>query len=436
MKPSDILPLYQATDRLDQVCRTLRHRFGDVAPVMLDPYTFAWLTLTWESTREAMTSPDFSADPDNWRDRNSGHVPQNSGIAAMLVRRDAARWRDGDEHRRYREALQAALQRLIDNGHVLHAVADVADRIIDRITPRGRADLIGDYAGVLSGMVLARLIGFDQDEAERIGDEMATVWDGEPAAAYQAWLELDARLHRLAAERRRRPAPNDVVSHLVHHGEHSDQEAAHQVALLIAAGYDPLTHLIGNTLRVLLTDDSLRRQLLSAGTDVESLLDVVQVHNPPLAVVPGRWCVVDREFGGHRVRAGDMVVFGIEATNRQLPPGTRAHLGWGAGPHACPRSGSDIAGVVAAHAVRRLITRVPVRLAVAPDQLERRASLAINGLRELPVLLNATGMEAAPTVPEEAPPAPAGAAEPPAPVRTGPARGWIGALARLLLGRR
>ncbi|WP_131099490.1 cytochrome P450 family protein [Streptomonospora litoralis] len=453
--PVPPVKLYEPVERPDLRWKYLRETYGDVAPAWFDPYARGWLLLSWESIRWAMqpASP-FSADPDHWRDMREGLIPESSGTAVQLIRRQSARFRDGGEHARYRGALQDALQHLIDRNRVLDAVERVAYRLIAEFSRRRSddlaagytyprpVDLIGDYARRLTGTVLARLVGFTAAEADRIGTLMETVWDGEPHLAMQAWTQLAEDLAALAEQRARHPQ-DDVLSFLLHDRDrpaHTRAEAADQTALLFAAGYDPTTHLIGNCLRELLTDPRMGADLRSGLGDVRAVVNTVQVHRPPVAMLPGRWVTADHTIGHYRLRGGDLVGFGIAAANqslaaRELTSSTNAHLGWGTGGHGCPRAGQDIATVVAGAAVHCLFGAAPLRLAVPADALPDRPSMVINGLRELPVDLGEVHLpESRAALPEPAAVRPSGPA--PAAATRSPSLGErLGGFARALLGR-
>lgn len=65
---------------------------------------------------------------------------------------------------------------------------------------------------------------------------------------------------------------------------------------------------------------------------------------------------------------------------------TRAHLGWGAGPHQCPTAARELAGTVVATAVGRVFDHfTKVELTLPADQLPWRSGPVVRGLRLLPV---------------------------------------------------
>lgn len=95
---------------------------------------------------------------------------------------------------------------------------------------------------------------------------------------------------------------------------------------------------------------------------------------------------------------------------------SRAHLAWGAGPHAC--LGRDLATTITTIAVERLFDRfATLRLALPEDQLPWRSSPIMRGLRSLPVTYE---LAEAPTRPAPAPAEPEEDAEQDPPAGAGP----------------
>ena len=79
--------------------------------------------------------------------------------------------------------------------------------------------------------------------------------------------------------------------------------------------------------------------------DLDDALDEVSRRNPPAPHVLPRFARQDCELGGRRIALGDALVPAVAAANadraiRTDDPweelGSRFHLTWGAGAHACP----------------------------------------------------------------------------------------------------
>ncbi|WP_345556072.1 hypothetical protein [Streptomonospora halophila] len=408
-------PLYAHTGPPAELWPSLRARYpSGIAPVMLDPYTRAWLLLSWETNKQVFRDPleVYSVDPRWWREGTDGTVPETSGLKAIYRPRDNARHHDGARHRHYRQALENALG-AIDQRRLIAEVGEAADLLVARFAARGWADLIEDYAAQLSAMALTRLLGLDDETGARACTAMRQLWDGGGGGdALAGWYDLYAVLAESA--KHQRDVPGDgVIAGLIDAG-HTDEEVADQASLVVSVTHDPGAHLIGNTMRALLTDRTLRGEVWGARTRTADALDLTLVRDTPMRTLIGRWPRAEHRIGDYTVHQGDMVVFGLESANQDLidksgithpqgapayiacdthalGAGTRAHLAWGVGAHQCPHNSRDIATTIAEHAIDRLLAQLPdMALAVDSTALVRRMSLTINGLERLPVQFQPT----------------------------------------------
>ena len=109
-----------------------------------------------------------------------------------------------------------------------------------------------------------------------------------------------------------------------------------------------------------------------------------------------RYARADIEIGGVTIRAGDLVVLGMQAANRDpaafpdpdrfdIQRGENGHVAFGFGHHFC--IGASLARVELQTIFGTLFRRFPgLRLAVPIDQLRLRSDLLTGGLTALPVV--------------------------------------------------
>ncbi|MFK4273871.1 cytochrome P450, partial [Streptomyces milbemycinicus] len=143
-------------------------------------------------------------------------------------------------------------------------------------------------------------------------------------------------------------------------------------------------------LRLLLTDERFSGDVMGGSMLVEDALDEVLWTDPPLANMGLYFPVHDTNIGGTRLRAGDAVMISLAATNRDAllrsphKQGNRAHLAFGAGPHACP--GRSSARLIASVALEKLLDRIPdLALAGEVEQLKWLSGVFVRGVITLPV---------------------------------------------------
>ncbi|NGO14325.1 cytochrome P450 [Streptomyces sp. HC44] len=369
------------------VYRKLRTQ-GPTAPVELAPGVQATLVTSYEAALHVLRSPEtFSKDARRWRDLADGTVPMDSPVVPMMAYRPNALFSDGEEHRRLRGAITDSLARIEPNtlrGYVERS----ADTLIDRIAPRGEADLHGEYAQVMPLLVINRLFGCPPDLSERMVAGMSAIFDG--VDAEKANEQLTMALLDLIALKRATPGP-DVTSWLMAHPAGlNDEEMVHELVVLMGAGTEPQQNLIANSLRLLLSDDRFAGSLGGGSLPVEDALDEVLWTDPPMANYAVHYPIRDVVYEGRLLRAGDPLVVSLAAANTDPAltadqrAGNRAHLAWSAGPHNCPAQSP--ARLIAAVAVEKLLDRLPdVELAVPVDQLEWRPGPFHRALASLPV---------------------------------------------------
>jgi len=281
----------------------------------------------------------------------------------------------------------------------------VAD-LLDAVTPAGKMDAIRDFAYPLPAIVIMEMLGIPPEDRDRFktwsDDQMAFLggrFPGDPLEparrAGASTVEMHEYLQGLIAERRRAPQA-DLISAMIAVEEQGDrlneQELMATTTLLLLAGHETTTHLIGNGLLALLRHPPelrrLRREPALLPLAVEELLR----YDGPVQFV-NRVPSADIDIGGTPIPAGDTIMLVLAAANRdpaQFPDPDRLdltrrpndHLGFGFDRHFC--LGAHLARIEMQIALRELLTRFP-DLTLAAETLEWQPTPLIRGLRALPV---------------------------------------------------
>ncbi|WP_412806087.1 cytochrome P450 [Nocardia sp. SC052] len=365
--------------------RSMRQRFGPLAPVELAAGVPATLVLGYRTAVNILHDPErFPADPRKWERT----IPQDSPVRAMLGWQPAARFHDGSAHDRYREASSYAIAE-ID----LHGLQDLVEALaiprINTFCGRGSADLAADYAFPLVFDVLNHMIGCSPEIGNEVAAGMAARFDSGPDAA-AGMARASAALIELIRHKRAAPG-DDVTSRLaLHHAHFTDRELLAQLLSFYGAGIEPIRNLMTNTLLLMLTDGRFGGGLLSGSLMTRDALDEVLFADPPMAnfcaTYPRQPIMVDQTW----VPAEQPVLIGIAACHRDPDiaggelTGNRSHLAFGAGPHVCPAK--DVAYLVAQHAIDQLLDALSgIRLAVPAEQLGWRPGPFHRALQRLPV---------------------------------------------------
>lgn len=371
----------------------LRAEHGQVVPVLLDADVPAWLVIGYRELHRVLSEPDvFARNSRRWNawDR----VPKDWPLLPVLAPLPNMLSAEGDEHRRRSAAVNSALHGT-DPHELRGVITRVADRLIDDFCTSSSADLRAQYAARLPILVLCWMYGLDDEEGEWFAATMSTLFDAGPEAV-AAHTQIVTKAQTMIAARRAAPGP-DVVSRMIQHpiGYPDDDLVAELVAIL-GGGDQPTAQWIGNTLRLMLTDDRFSASLSGARSSVRDALVEVLWEDSPSQIPAGRFAACDVELGGRLIRRGDLLLLGCAAANKDprlrsaaRGPGERtnhAHLSFSHGEHGCPHAAQGIAELIAVTGIEVLLDRLPdLELAIPADEVRWRPSPWVRGVVSLPV---------------------------------------------------
>ncbi|WP_411121760.1 cytochrome P450 [Streptomyces sp. x-19] len=363
-------------------------KYGPTAPVELSPGVEAELVTDYATALQILQNPDsFARDPRRWRALNEGRVPLDSPVLPMMMYRPNSMFSDGPAHLRLRQAVTDSLSRL-DMHRVGRHVDRVAKYLIEQFSGHGKADLVADYARWLPLLVFNDLFGCPAEIGDRLVFGFSGIFDG--VDAEKANETLTESLLELVALKRANPA-DDVTSWLMQHASQlSDEEMIHQLVMLIGAGAEPMQNLISSALRLMLCDERYAGGQHSAGLPVDDAIHDVLWNSPPIANYATHYPTHDVEVAGSKLAAGSPVLISFASANTD--PGLaggrqtlskRAHLAWGAGPHACPAK--DPALLISVLAIEKLLNALPdIELGVPEESLSWRPGPFHRALNSLP----------------------------------------------------
>ena len=285
-------------------------------------------------------------------------------------------------------------------------VVELVAEMLDRLAPRGRAELMGEFAYPLPARVIGEMLGVPPEGQELIvrhAPAVASRIDPSPmrgademAAADHAAAELTAYVESLIDSRRRCPG-TDLLSALMAAEEQGDRlthdELLSTVILLLIAGHETTANLIGNGVLALMQSPSQSGALLSdPARAVEELLR----YDGPIQMTE-RVTLEEVELGRRRIPARRIVILLLAAANRDrdvfpdpdrldLTRHPNPHGAFSSGAHFC--HGSPLARLEARLALPAIVERLgggrADRLSLA-GPAPRRNSFTIRGLKSLPL---------------------------------------------------
>lgn len=381
-----------------QLYRDMRRDHGAVAPVALDGDVPAWLVLGYRELHQVTGDPVlFSRDSDLWNQWD--RIPDDWPLLPMIGRKQPSiLYTVGERHSVRAMIISNALEG-VDPFSLKRYAEEFADELIDRFCTKGTVDIIAEYAKLLPALVLARIYGFSDEEAYPLVGAINDMIDGrERALAGQQ--HLGTSMFQLLADKHAEPGDDVATRMIADPGGFTDEEVAQDLMVMMAAGHQPTADWMGNSLRLMLTDDRFAASLSGGRHSVAEAMNEVLWEDTPTQNVAGRWAARDTHLGGRHIRAGDLLLLGIAAANGDpqvrthasaLTGGNNAFLSFGHGEHRCPFPAQETAEVIARTGIEVLLDRLPdVDLAVPAEQLTRRPSPWLRGLTDLPVLFTPT----------------------------------------------
>ncbi|SDF23839.1 cytochrome P450 family protein [Pseudonocardia oroxyli] len=261
----------------------------------------------------------------------------------------------------------------------------------------GTVDLMREYAFVLPVQVICELLGVPAGDREDFGAWSSTLIDeSSQEDSMAAMQKLSGYLNELV-ERKRAEPDDALLSALTQEVDDGDRLSQEELVamgmLLLIAGHETTTSLIGNGVIALLTHPE-QRALLAARPElwpgaVEELLR----WDPPVTNTPVRFAAEDVEIAGTTIPAGAVVMLGLSAANRDperfgsgldVTRADRGHVAFGYGLHHC--LGAPLARIEGQVGLQTLFARKPdLALAVDPAELAYRRSVLVHGVSTLPV---------------------------------------------------
>ncbi|MER5437748.1 cytochrome P450 [Streptomyces sp. NPDC002790] len=408
---------------------------GPSAPVDIAPGVQVELVTSYDAALHILQNPAaFPRDSRRWNALAEGRVPADSPALPMMAYRPNALFSDGADHAKLRQAVTAALD-AVDERALIRQTQKSADYLISGFSSDrfGHAELMAEYANPLPLLVFSHLFGCPPDIGDRVITGISGIFEGTVGA--------DAILGQALAElielKHRRPG-DDLTTELIrqhalltHDQAAADEAVLHQLVTLLSGGTAPLAAAIGTSSALYLGEE------WPTGLPVEDAVSQALWNYAPIANYAGHYPAMDIELGERALRAGDPVLISFAAANtdprlteHRAQLNSKAHLAFGAGPHACPAK--DPAFMIAVTAVECLLNRLPdmeldeafTSLAWVPSPWSRALSeLPVRFTRRTVPMASAPYESAAPVVSQPTPDLQPHAAGPIGSVRSGTVEG-------------
>ncbi|MFF6779784.1 cytochrome P450 [Streptomyces sp. NPDC012510] len=278
-------------------------------------------------------------------------------------------------------------------------VQEMTDALLDTMLPLGRADLVESFAYPLPLGVICELLGVPEiDRAAFRELSTEAVAPARAESAYDTFVELASYLRDLIEDKRCSPPADDLLSALIRTtNEDGDRlspaELRGMAFILLIAGHETTVNLITGAVHALLTHPGQLAEVRADPSLVDAVVEETLRHEGPVENATFRFAAEPLEIGGTAIPAGDSVMIGLAAADRdgtRFPAAdrfdihreTRGHLAFGHGIHYC--LGAPLARLEAGVALRTFLERCP-DLALDGPPGDWLPGMLMRGVRSLPL---------------------------------------------------
>ncbi len=326
-------------------------------------------------------------------------------VFAPLARsqRNMMLFADPPEHTRLRGLVNKAFTPRVA-ASLRPRIQSIVDDLLATLDGATEFDVIESIAYPLPVLVILELLGVTAEDRVRLktlSDSYAAFLGGnarEPGvaeAANAAIMELND-YYRDAIARRRREPGNDLISGLIAAEEKgtvlTEDEMLATCILLLVAGHETTTNLIGNGLLALLRNPTARAAFLLENVSPRTAIDELLRYDSPVQLT-GRLTSEPVVYGGVEIDAGTVVNIWLGSANRDpgrfvdpdvldLARHDNRHMAFGYGIHFCV--GAPLARLEGEIALRSVLRRFP-DLRLGDEPLAYHGSLVFRALTQLQV---------------------------------------------------
>jgi cytochrome P450 len=318
-------------------------RYEDVSYVLMHPEVFSSIGMGQVSIRERTTRMLIGVDP-----------PEHTRMRSLV-------------NRSFTPRMVADLE---------PRIREVTSELVDRIAERGEMDLIDDLAMPLPVTIIAEILGVDpahKDDFKRWSDQVLLDESEGMTPEEQERIRADMQAFQdyfaNAADERRREPRNDMISDLVRAETEqqalSSDEVLAFIALLLIAGNETTTNLLGNAMRALLDNPDQMAMLHWDPALIPNAVEEALRFDAPVQFLFRR-TTKNVKLAGGKIPEGALVLPVFGSANRDerryadserfdVTRDAGGHLAFGHGIHFC--LGAPLARLEAAVALEALLTR-------------------------------------------------------------------------------
>lgn len=350
-------------------------RIGGKGPVVRSYTAGGWFVFGYEAVKDAMKDPRFGVDP------------RKSPFVSRMIRRIS----NGEEIRFFDDPTMlnldppdhTRLRKLARQGFLHKYVQSLEPNIrclVDEclaLEQNGTFDLMETLAKPLPAFLISDILGVPREDRGRFQHWSEAIAKNARTFEFEAlrqtnevYNELMDYLAGVVEAKRANPADN-LISRFIAAEEEGDRLSASEIystsALLLIAGHETTTRLIGNAVWLLLNHPEQWRLLRDDPALLPNAVEEVLRFESPVQHMT-RIALEEMDFHGQRIKQHQIAELMIGAANRDPSANTDPdrfdirrdnvqHVGFGYGIHLC--LGAELARLEATTVLEMLLARYP-----------------------------------------------------------------------------
>jgi len=360
-----------------------------------------WLLTRYDDVSALLKDGRFAKDPANALTPDMlAKQPKVPKFLTPLIRNMLGM--DDPDHARLKKLVQVTftpnrMEKLADR------TEEFAERLVSKLKGQSRFDLIDAFALPLPVTVISELLGVPEDDRKKFA-LWSSVLLNAPIGSWKTVFSLPGMISfvfylRKLIELKRKNPGDDIVSALVAEEAGGDrlsgEELQAMIGILLSAGHETTTNLIGIGTLSLLRNPEKKGELASNPEIAASAVEELLRYDGPVEASTYRYARHDLEINGIQIAQGDVVLGSISSANRDesrfanpnkidFTRSPNRHLTFGEGGHYCV--GAALARMEGRVAFNILLRHFPnLVLKMQETDLQYRPNPVLRGLRKLVV---------------------------------------------------
>ena len=322
---------------------------------------------------------------------------------ALLLSTRSLLGKDKPDHTRLRKRLGRAFSNETMQ-NLASPIESAVQTLIGDMKKKDDIDFVRDFSAQLPIMVICKLLGFDpkrRAEIKNWSDTLLT-WRVLPKSE-ESDKQLKSQMNNfydfiMEALRQKKEQPsNDIISALLHAQSPEDELSAEEIIsfirMLLVAGTDTTTHLLGNTILAFMSYPEIYESIRHNTDLIPPLIEESLRFDSPVQCVMRR-ATRDTQMADVSIAKDELVLAFVASANRDervyekpnqffIARAPQHHLTFGTGIHFC--MGSQIARLQARIALHHLSHHF-VSWKKPEEKLEYFNSIFFRGLTSLPII--------------------------------------------------